>query len=59
MNILQRLYFLILSIILVVMAGSYGYFIIFKGQHRLLDCIYMTVISLTTVGSTQPRIVRS
>jgi voltage-gated potassium channel len=50
MNILQRLYFIILSIILVVMAGSYGYFIIFKGQHRLLDCVYMTVISLTTVG---------
>lgn len=50
MNILQRLYLIILSIILVVMAGSYGYFIIFRGHYPLLDCLYMTVISLTTVG---------
>ena len=32
------------------MAGSTGYYIIFNGEPAFLDCIYMTVVSLTTVG---------
>jgi voltage-gated potassium channel len=32
------------------MAGSIGYYIIFNGQPKFMDCIYMTVVSLTTVG---------
>ncbi len=32
------------------MAGSTGYYIIFDGEPRFLDCVYMTVVSLTTVG---------
>jgi voltage-gated potassium channel len=50
MNILKRLYLVLLAIVLVIMAGSFGYFIIFAGRRSMIDCIYMTVISLTTVG---------
>lgn len=50
MGIVRRLYLVLLAIILVIMAGSYGYFILFGGKRPLLDCVYMTVISLTTVG---------
>lgn len=32
------------------MAGSTGYYILFGGEPRFIDCVYMTVISLTTVG---------
>ncbi|MGD8368785.1 MAG: potassium channel protein [Desulfobacterales bacterium] len=50
MNILKRLYLVLLAIVLVIMAGSFGYYILFAGRQSMLDCIYMTVISLTTVG---------
>jgi voltage-gated potassium channel len=35
---------------MVIMAGSTGYYIIFNGEPKFLDCLYMTVVSLTTVG---------
>jgi len=35
---------------MVILGGSIGYYIIFKGEPSFIDCIYMTVISLTTVG---------
>jgi voltage-gated potassium channel len=50
MDIKNRLSFLILTICLTVLGGSWGYFIIFGGAHPFMDCVYMTVISLTTVG---------
>jgi voltage-gated potassium channel len=50
MNIRKRLYFLLVLIFMVIMAGSTGYYIIFNGEPEFLDCIYMTVVSLTTVG---------
>ena len=46
----KRLYYIMLSIFLVVMIGSCGYYIIFGGSADFLDCIYMTVVSITTVG---------
>ena len=49
-NIRKRLYFLLILIFLVIMAGSTGYYIIFDGEPGFLDCLYMTVVSLTTVG---------
>lgn len=30
--------------------GTLGYYLLFKGAAPLMDCLYMTVISLTTVG---------
>ena len=50
MTIRKRLYFLLVLIFMVIMAGSTGYYIIFNGEPEFLDCIYMTVVSLTTVG---------
>ena len=50
MNILRRLYLILFAVFIVVTAGSYGYYILFRGEHNLMDCIYMTVLSLTSVG---------
>ena len=50
MSIRKRLYFLLVLIFMVIMAGSIGYYIIFNGEPEFLDCVYMTVVSLTTVG---------
>ena len=50
MSIRKRLYFLLVLIFLVIMAGATGYYIIYDGEPGFLDCLYMTVVSLTTVG---------
>ncbi len=50
MGIRKRLYFLLALIIVVHLVGSLGYYIIFDGEPEFLDCLYMTVVSLTTVG---------
>jgi len=50
MQFKKRLYFVLLAVFAVVMAGSTGYFILLGGKPRFMDCIYMTIISLTTVG---------
>jgi voltage-gated potassium channel len=34
----------------IVAVGTFGYWVIGGGEHRLLDAMYMTVITLTTVG---------
>ena len=44
------LYYILASMFLVVMVGSIGYYIIFDAEANFLDCMYMTVVSLTTVG---------
>jgi voltage-gated potassium channel len=50
MQIKKRLLFALLAVFIVVLVGSLGYFILLGGKPRFMDCIYMTVISLTTVG---------
>jgi voltage-gated potassium channel len=50
MDIKKRLYLLLGAFFLVIMAGSTGYFILFRGTPNFIDCIYMTVISITSVG---------
>ncbi|RJQ52902.1 MAG: potassium channel protein [Desulfobacteraceae bacterium] len=50
MNIRRQLYFVLLAVFLTVMTGSAGYFLIFGGKPKFIDCVYMTVISLTSVG---------
>lgn len=49
-GIKKRLYILLTSILLTIMAGGSGYYVIFMGERSFLDCVYMTVISLTSVG---------
>jgi voltage-gated potassium channel len=50
MNTRRRVYYILVSIFLVVMIGSTGYYILFDGEPKFIDCVYMTVVSLTTVG---------
>ncbi|MDO9567619.1 MAG: potassium channel protein [Candidatus Desulfaltia sp.] len=49
MNIKKRLYFVLIAIFVVISAGSTGYYFLFDGK-KFIDCIFMTVISLTSVG---------
>ena len=46
----KRLYFILASFFLVVMIGSTGYYLFFDGTANFLDCVYMTVVSISTVG---------
>jgi len=50
MDIKKRLYYILFVIFLVVLAGSCGYYILYGGKPKYMDCLYMTVISLTSVG---------
>jgi voltage-gated potassium channel len=46
----KRLFVVLLGIFLVIMVGTNGYYMLYGGQSGFLDCMYMTVISLTGVG---------
>ncbi len=50
MTIKQRLIQVLVSILLIFLAGSVGYYALFGGRQKFIDCAYMTVISLTGVG---------
>ena len=50
MGIRRRLIYAAAILIGTMLMGSSGYYIIFEGHSSFLDCLYMTVISLTTVG---------
>ncbi|EFK09122.1 TrkA-N domain protein [delta proteobacterium NaphS2] len=46
----KRLFVVLLGIFIVVMVGTNGYYMLYGGHSKFLDCMYMTVISLTGVG---------
>ncbi|WP_300669197.1 TrkA family potassium uptake protein [Desulfoluna sp.] len=46
----KRLTTFLSGILLVVVIGTVGYYLIFQGDARWIDCLYMTVISITSVG---------
>jgi voltage-gated potassium channel len=46
----KRLQYLFWTIFSVIVGGSLGYYWIFNGRYSLVDCLYMTMISITTVG---------
>jgi len=50
LDIKKRLYLLLAVVVFVFVIGSLGYYFLYNGEHGLLDCIFMTVISLTSVG---------
>ena len=50
MNIKNRLLMVLLAILLVILSGSLGYYILFQGRYAFMECLYMTVIAITSVG---------
>jgi voltage-gated potassium channel len=50
MEIKRRFILIVVAVFCVIMAGSLGYYIIYQGESSFMDCLFMTVISLTTVG---------
>ncbi len=46
----RRLRLAIGALVLVTLVGVLGFVLIGKGQHGVIDAIYMTIITLTTVG---------
>lgn len=43
----------ILSLVIVLSVGTTGYWLIGERQYSLLDCLYMTVITISTIGFTE------
>ena len=46
----RRLFYALLTIVIVVFAGGIGYYLIGGGKWHFGECLYMTVITITTVG---------
>jgi voltage-gated potassium channel len=47
---LKRLIYGLIAIVVVVIGGGIGYYLIGGGRWSFFDCLYMTVITITTVG---------
>jgi len=50
MGIRKRLYYVLVAILFVIIVGSTGYYILLGTKPKFMDCLYMTVISITSVG---------
>jgi len=50
MGIKRRLYYILVAIFLVIIFGSTGFYLLFGLKPKFMDCLYMTVISITSVG---------
>src|SRR5258706_1346668 len=48
--LIKRLLFGFLVLLAVVLGGGLGYYLIGDGKWPFKDCVYMTVITVTTVG---------
>ncbi|MBA3451907.1 MAG: potassium channel protein [Deltaproteobacteria bacterium] len=48
--LVKRLLLGVLGLVIVVFGGAAGYYVIGDGRWQFWDCMYMTVISVTTVG---------
>jgi voltage-gated potassium channel len=46
----KRLFYGLVAILIVIIGGGIGYWLIGNGKWPLGDCLYMTVITITTVG---------
>ena len=50
LQLVKKNRWLFLILIATLLVGTFGYTIFGKGQYSLLDCLYMTVITITTIG---------
>lgn len=48
--VVRRIVYGLIAITVVVVGGAVGYWFIGRGEWRFYDCVYMTVITITTVG---------
>ncbi len=48
--IIKRLLYGLIAIFVVIIGGGVGYYLIGHGKWVFTDCLYMTVITITTVG---------
>jgi voltage-gated potassium channel len=48
--VFKRLFYGLVAMMIVIVGGSVGYWLIGDGRWPLADCLYMTVITVTTVG---------
>ncbi|MBU0551858.1 NAD-binding protein [Myxococcota bacterium] len=46
----RRLYLVFLVVTLVVLSGTLGYWILGQGRWSMMDCAYMVVLTITTIG---------
>jgi len=42
-----------LFLIIVVLTGTWGYWLLGERQYSLVDCLYMTIITISTIGFTE------
>ena len=49
-QLIKKNLWLAVSLMATLLIGTLGYTILSKGQYTLLDCLYMTVITITTIG---------
>ena len=49
----QKILMGIISLIIVLSVGTTGYWLIAERQYSLLDCLYMTIITISTIGFTE------
>src|SRR5690348_15584761 len=49
-SFLRRMLAGFIALVLVIVGGTVGYYVIGGGKWPWLDCAYMTVITITTVG---------
>ena len=47
---MKRMFYGLMAILVVVLGGGVGYYLIGHGKWAFGDCLYMTVITITTVG---------
>jgi voltage-gated potassium channel len=50
LQFLRRNLGLFAALVMVLLIGTVGYSIISEGRHSIVDCLYMTVITITTIG---------
>jgi voltage-gated potassium channel len=52
---LRRIFYALAAFVVLVMAGSLGYFAIGHGKWAFAECVYMTIITISTVGFAELR----
>lgn len=52
-NIVKRFTAPMLTLLVILFTGTAGYYYISGGNHSIIDCLYMTVITILTIGFTE------